>query len=387
MKWKEGKIMNETINRKDLIVMKLLHYFITDKNYSPIILQGAEDEIWLENLNGDYSVVRIVSNYIHNDEQLSFDLFKTRRILSKIKIKTLSWKMNVLNIYTDLGDNVHLDHVQGTDCMFIYDESYLKKYPLVEKHYPDIFHKLEFSEEGLQLFIKITNDINQKNRKEAEKADNVFKKKTPYVTYGLIILNVLLYFIPILLGNYDRILDDFCLYGPFIRDYQEYYRLFTSGFLHADIFHLLFNCYTLYIIGEQLESFMGKGKYLIIYLFSLLMGSLMSITFNTTASIGASGAVFGLMGSLLYFGYHYRVYLGNTLRSQIIPLIVANLVYGAFVTGIDNFAHIGGLIGGALITMALGVKYKSSNSEKINGAIITIILTAFMVYMALFIRR
>ena len=82
--------MNETINRKDLIVMKLLHYFITKRNYSPIILQGAEDEIWLENLDSDYKIVRIVSNYIHNDEQLDFDLFKTKKITDKIKKKTFS---------------------------------------------------------------------------------------------------------------------------------------------------------------------------------------------------------------------------------------------------------------------------------------------------------
>lgn len=58
--------------------MKLLHYFITEKNYNPIILQGAEDEIWLENLKSDYKVVRIVSNHIHNDEQLDFDLRRTK---------------------------------------------------------------------------------------------------------------------------------------------------------------------------------------------------------------------------------------------------------------------------------------------------------------------
>ena len=81
--------MNETINRKDLIVMKLLHYFITKRNYSPIILQGAEDEIWLENLDSDYKIVRIVSNYIHNDEQLDFDLFKTKKITDKIKKKNI----------------------------------------------------------------------------------------------------------------------------------------------------------------------------------------------------------------------------------------------------------------------------------------------------------
>ena len=374
--------MNETINRKDLIVMKLLHYFITERNYSPIILQGAEDEIWLENLDSDYKIVRVVSNYIHNDEQLNFDLFKTKRVVSKIKKKTFSFNMDVLSIYTDLGDNVHLEEVKKMDCMYLYDENDLSKYPFINNYFPDINNKLEFSEEGSQLFIKITNDINQKNQIEAEKAESLFKKKKPYVTYALLVINIFMYIVPILLGVYNQILDRFCLYGPYIREYGEYYRLITCGFLHADIFHLVFNSYALYVLGSQLEGFMGKGKYITIYFFSMLLGSLMSITFSDTPSIGASGAIFGIMGSLLYFGYHYRIYLGSMLRGQIIPLVVFNLLYGASVKGIDNFAHIGGLIGGFLITMALGVKYKGSSSERTNGIIITLIFTLFMIYMA-----
>ncbi len=376
--------MNESISRKDLIVMKLLHYFITEKNYSPIILQGAEDEIWLENLNGDYGIIRIVSNYIHNDEQLDFDLFKTKKIVSKIKKKILTFHVDVLNIYTDLGDNVHLDKYTNVDCMYLYDDSYLKNYPLiVNKHFPDITSKLNFTEEGLQLFIKITNDINAKNKKEAMKAESVFKKKIPVITYTLIAVNVLIYLVCQVLGIYGDVVNKFCLYGPNIRIYNEYYRLITGGFLHANLLHLVVNCYSLYVIGSQLESFLGKFKYLIVYFFSLFIASLMSITFSTYPSIGASGAIFGLMGSLLYFGYHYRVYLGSVLKSQIIPLILVNLFFGFMASGIDNFSHIGGLIGGFLITTSLGIKYKSSKLEVINGTIITIIFTIFMVYMAL----
>lgn len=379
--------MNETINRKDLIVMKLLHYFITERNYSPILLQGVEDEIWLENLNSEYEIIRIVSNYIHNDEQLDFDLFKTKRIVSKIKKKTFSFHMNVLTLYTDLGDNVNLDKVTKMDCAYIYDEDDIKKYPIISQHFSDINDKLSFTEEGLQLFIKITNDINQKNKEDAKKAESIFKKKIPIITYGLIITNILIYVLSILFGNYNEILNCFCLYGPNIREYGEYYRLITSGFLHGNILHLTLNCYALYIIGSQVESYMGKTKFIIIYLFSLLMGSLMSITLSSYPSIGASGAIFGLMGSLLCFGYYYRIYLGNVLKSQIIPLILANLLFGLLASNIDNFAHIGGLIGGCLITMALGVKYKSNNREKINGSIVTLIFVCFMIYMALFIER
>ena len=114
-----------------------------------------------------------------------------------------------------------------------------------------------------------------------------------------------------------------------------------------------------------------------------ISGALCSMMFGgNSASIGASGAIFGLMGALVYFGYHYRVYLGNVVKSQIIPLILLNLIFGFTMTGIDNFAHIGGLIGGTLMSIALGVKDKSSWFERINGWIITIIFLVFSVYMA-----
>ena len=69
--------MNEVLDDKNLIAMKLLHYFITEKNYNPIILQGADNEIWLENMDSDYKIIRIVSNHIHNSEQFEDDEIDT----------------------------------------------------------------------------------------------------------------------------------------------------------------------------------------------------------------------------------------------------------------------------------------------------------------------
>ena len=88
------------------------------------------------------------------------------------------------------------------------------------------------------------------------------------------------------------------------------------------------------------------------------------------------------MGALLYFGYYYRVYLGNVVKSQILPLIAINLGMGFLMSNVDNFAHIGGLIGGTMMTMALGIKDKSSTFEKVNGWIICSIFTAFVIYLA-----
>ncbi len=148
-------MQEETMERKNLITIKLLHYFITEKNYNPVLLQGAEDEIWLENLASDnYKIVRIVSNYIHNNEQLDFDIFKTKRIVQRIKKKTFSFNMNVLSIYTDLGDNASLRNAKNIDCISLFDETSLKDYDIVQSAFPDIDNKIKFSEEGLQLFIK-----------------------------------------------------------------------------------------------------------------------------------------------------------------------------------------------------------------------------------------
>ena len=107
------------LDNKNVLTMKLLHYFITEKNYNPIILQGVENEIWLENLDEDCEVVRIVTNYIHNDEQYNFDVFKTKRIVSKIKKKTFSLHMNVMSIFLDLGDNVTKDLNENPKLMAI----------------------------------------------------------------------------------------------------------------------------------------------------------------------------------------------------------------------------------------------------------------------------
>ena len=210
----------------------------------------------------------------------------------------------------------------------------------------------------------------------------VFKNKFPMITYWLIAVNVILYVVPILFGQYNDLINGYSIWGPAIREGQ-YYRLLTGIFLHGGIFHLLFNCYALYVIGAQVENYLGRVKFLIIYLVAGISGALFSMIFGGNyASIGASGAIFGLMGALVYFGYHYRVYLGNVVKSQIIPLIVLNLILGFCLSGVDNFAHIGGLIGGTLMSIALGVKDKSSWFEQVNGWIITAIFLAFAIYMA-----
>ena len=376
------------LDDNNTVVMKLLHYFITEKDYNPIILQGADNEIWLENMNEDYKVVRIVTEKIYNDEQFTFDSFKTKRIVKKIKRKTLTFNIPVLSIFLNLGDNVskeELNNKPNQICINIKGEDGLNNNSEIAKIFPDIIKKTKFAESGVELFAKITTDINKHNENDARAAEKVFKSKTPYITYIIILLNVIAYIYTYMIGDANSIIGAFAVNGPAIRS-GEYYRLITGMFLHGGIFHILFNMYALYVIGSQLESFLGKIKYIVIYILSGISGGLLSMILSggNVFSIGASGAIFGLMGSLLYFGLQYRVYLGNFVRSQLVPLLVFNLILGAVSPGIDNFGHIGGLIGGILTTKALGINGKTSKFNDINGIIITCLYFIGIVYLAFF---
>ena len=370
--------------------IKLLHYFITMKGYNPVILHGAENEIWLENLDEDYKIVRIVSNYIHNNEQLKFDIFRTKQIVKKIKKQTFTVNMNVLSIFFNLGDNVNTDKYSNNNMVIIgaSDIDELKNTKIVTDYFPDICANEDYKEKGFELFLKLTQDINKKNEQNNDMANDIFKMKKPYITIGIIAINIIVFLLMYIFGkgstDVKTLVNFGALYKPLVRDGQ-FYRLFTTAFLHIGIIHLLVNSYSLFVIGTQLESFLGRFKYIFVYIVSAMCGSLMSIVFSRTVSAGASGAIFGLLGSLIYFGYNYRVYLGNVLKTQIIPLLILNLSLGFFVGGVDNAAHIGGLIGGILATIAVGLKYKTSNFERINGAIILAIYIVFLGYMG-FVR-
>ena len=371
------------INNQELLVMNLVHYFMIEKNYSPVIVHGVNDEIWLENMEEDYKIIRIVSKYIHNKEQLGFDKFRSTRITKELKKKTLTLKMPVLSIYTDVGDTVELCNDESSDRVLVEKEKDIKNPTLVEV-FPDIVEKTKHEEKGLELFLKFTNDINTNNTIKASKLDKIFSIKKPIITYALIAICVIVF---ILMGGSTdgRVLLAFGANLGLLVKQGEIYRLLTCAFVHIGIIHLVVNMYSLYVVGSQVENFYGKIKYLLIYLISAICGSILSIGFtDNVISAGASGAIFGLLGAILYFGIKYRTYLGQTVKSQVIPIILINLIIGFTTPGIDNAAHIGGLIGGALSAMALGINENQDKSSKINGIILLLAYIAFIVYFAFF---
>ena len=373
--------MNIKINKKDDIILKILHYFITEEDYKPVIINGLDNEIWLENMENDLKLIRINTNYIHNEEQFKSDIFKVKTIMKSIKRNTLSFKMTTLNLLLDTGENVSISDNKNIETIKIDGLDDFKKNKFVKEFFPKV-KDTNFSNKVDPIeFFKLTEDMNQNTMKKEKKLEKIFSPKKPVVTYILIVLNLMVFLYGVLHGN-DELINMFGNNYELVQN-GEFYRLLTCMFVHADIMHILFNMIALYSIGPVVERYYGKSKFLLIYLVSGLLGSIFSGVFMTadSISIGASGAIFGLLGSICYFTYYYRATLQGILRGSIMPVIIINLVIGLISSSIDLSAHIGGLIGGILISMAIGIGDKHRKSDQINGLIVLVLMTVFLIYM------
>ena len=173
----------------------------------------------------------------------------------------------------------------------------------------------------------------------------------PYVTLTLIGLNVVIFGLELLSkadpsSGTNTIATQFGMWPIGVAVNNEYYRLFTSMFLHLNVMHIGFNMLVLWMLGPQLEQILGHVRYTVLYLVAGIGGSVASFWFSDPGiiGIGASGAIFGLMGAY--------VVVGRALRSditQVVGLIALNVVIGFVVGGIDWRAHLGGLVTGALV--------------------------------------
>lgn len=372
--------MNIKINKKDDTILKILHFFITEEEYKPVIINGLQNEIWLENMEKDLKLIRININYIHNNEQLNNDTYKAINIMKSIKKNTLSFKMTMLNLLLDTGDTVKVeDNIKNIETIKIGKIGDFKRNKFINEFFPNIKNTKLSDKSNPTEFFKLTEDMNKTTLKNEKKLSKIFSPKKPIGSYVLIAINVLMFIV--CLFSSSTLTTSLANNYIFVQN-GEWYRIFTCMFMHAGIMHLAFNMYALFVLGPQVERYYGTKKFIFIYLISGLLGSLFSCVFMSanSYSVGASGAIFGLLGSIGYFTYNYRASLQGLLRSPIIPVILMNLLIGFITPGIDISAHIGGLIGGILASMAIGLGDKHRKGDEINGIIVLILMSIAMVY-------
>ena len=196
------------------------------------------------------------------------------------------------------------------------------------------------------------------------------KLAPPTLTYALLGINLAVFVAMILYGWFQygvwdgpedgRVLQLFGMkINALIANGQEW-RLFTAMFLHIGAIHLLFNLYALYALGPMVEGYFGHWRFTAIYILGGLCGSLASYAFSPNPSAGASGAIFGLAGATTVYFLKYRDNFGQRGRAilqNMVIIIGINLVFGLSSQGIDNWGHIGGLIGGAIVAWGLLPQY------------------------------
>jgi rhomboid protease GluP len=190
----------------------------------------------------------------------------------------------------------------------------------------------------------------------------------PLITYAMVAINVVIFAVGFLVPEINQWLFAWGVSSP--REVLlegEYYRLVSAMFLHGGLLHILFNAYALYIIGSAIEPVFGHTRFAIIYLLGGLGGSVLSVITGDPAtnigSVGASGAVFALFGAEMVFLYRNRDVLGARGRAQFRNLLfllainffigISSSFEGARVR-IDNWGHLGGLLGGLVLTWFIG---------------------------------
>ena len=216
---------------------------------------------------------------------------------------------------------------------------------------------LEKFKDGINLSAEY--EALEEKRKSYESLQSHLSRTKPVATWSLIAICIFMFIWMTLAGgseNIEVLLRFGANYGPLTKS-GEWWRLVGSMFLHIGLIHLLVNMYALLVIGSTLEKYFGTQKYLALYAVAGVSGSIVSMIVKSNISAGASGAIFGLCGAAAYIGYKYKNEIPLKLRNQLaggmVPCIGYNLLYGFTATGIDNAAHIGGLIAGVVYSILI----------------------------------
>ena len=190
------------------------------------------------------------------------------------------------------------------------------------------------------------------------------KRYVPYVTIALVLVNVLIFYIMGMSGNYNEIVEKYAMYVPAVEN-GEWYRIFTHMFLHADTGHLFNNMLMLVAVGYSIEDDFGHIKFSIIYFVGGLGACALSAYYDIATShyvpsVGESGAIMAIFGAMIVIIIRKRSSFDKTVGIRSL-IVLAIMVFGNMSQGVDWMAHLGGaitgLILGFVLTIGMNKKY------------------------------
>ncbi|GGM31553.1 rhomboid protease GluP [Paraliobacillus quinghaiensis] len=376
---------------------QLTDYLTRQQGFELVFINNDQTEIWLQRKkNKKNHVIRIVNNGFDWKNQLRLDIERTIKNSKKLTNLFLGRNIEFHNVYVAeyapvddwkaLKKTVNMNQRKFSRMHLYYlddKEGAIEKNRLfesidVEKFEitpPDNIMELESKTQYLKT--SILGKYNQVKKQ----ADQVFRYAKPTLTYWILAVNVLMFILLELQGgstSTDILLQFGAKYNPAIID-GEWWRIISSMFLHIGLLHLVMNMLALHIVGSIVEQIYGSKRFLIIYFFAGIMGGLTSFALNPQLAAGASGAIFGLFGALLFFGFHHQRIFFQTMGWNVIVIIAFNIVFGFVVQQIDNGAHIGGLIGGLIASSIVFFPNKKQLSQQLLAIVAYIVIVVSLV--------
>lgn len=351
--------------KEDFLFWKLAYHFISHNEYRLIQISQDHNEVWLEKTEHRAAqVIRLINTNIDWSNWLKNDIERAAYSSEKIRANLMKRSLNVLNIYItplppvddyDFNIKPYTEPRKGkvkVNSLLIESSNILEKLSEVNEivgglDAQDFSHQQQDDLEADEIFSYKQAALSAASQK-AKKEKAIFNYGKPLLTYFFIGLQVLVFILMEFSGgstNTSTLIQFGAKFNPLIID-GEWWRFLTPVILHIGIFHLLMNTLALFYLGTLTEKIFGNTRFLFIYLLAGFTGSVASFLVNPNLSAGASGAIFGLFGALLYFGVTFPKLFFRTIGMNIIVVLGLNLAFGFTVPGIDNAGHIGGLIGG-----------------------------------------
>jgi rhomboid protease GluP len=354
---------------EDYLFWRLADFFITNQNYRMLQTDGDTNELWLENIsNRNAQIIRILRRDLDWSIWLERDIEKIASIGERFRKEYIRGELNIINIYVTPYPPVD-DYEFRIEEPFSHPKAkntkittFLLETKQTEFSCQKLWERLgipiqitldkEYTQQDVQEIkqLALTHSANQLTKEKA-----IFENGKPFFTYILLVIQITIYLLMEWSGgseNTSTLIKFGAKFNPFIIE-GEWWRLITPVFLHIGFLHLLMNSFALYYLGPLVERIFGNLRFIMIYLFAGFAGALASFAFSPSLSAGASGAIFGCFGALLYFGVIYPKLFFRTMGMNILVVIGINLAFGFTVSGIDNAGHIGGLIGGFLASGVL----------------------------------
>jgi rhomboid protease GluP len=337
---------------------------MSDQGYRIIQLFDNQKELWLEKLeNKKAPIIRMLLHDLDWSNSMQRDIEFVAMNGERVRKQIGRNQIHVVNIYISQFPPVD-EYEYRLTSPYVFPEgnkTTVSSFMFAKGEYENGFQRLSetlnrevnfpiedhYSEQDIEEVKKTCLEYALK-RAKSEKA--ILMNGKPVFTYVFIIIQVAIFFWLEMHGGSTNT-STLIKYGAKVNEliYQgEWWRFITPVFLHIGFLHLAMNTLALYFLGVAVERIFGNVRFLFIYLFAGVTGFIASFLFSANLSAGASGAIFGCFGALLYFCVIYPKLFFRTMGANLFVVLALNLVFGFSSSGIDNAGHLGGLAGGFL---------------------------------------